>query len=338
MTARRALALLAGLALGPAPGCLHISGSVTPPPEPSPPPREKFASLPSRPGEVVRANPTAPPPAELPATVSRRPTPPPDREAAPPADPPASAAITAVKADRTEPAQLPLPALNPRPVTADPPLLAAFRAYVENRPEEALRHLDGLDRVNQELALRLLPLLARVGQPTPAAADPAEVGLMADQFQGLADRLGARAPLSVEVLALCGREPRGFGDYHPRPLTDPYRPGDRTFLYLELKHVACDPGPRGEGYLTRVEVTFEVRDSHGRLVEQADPANFQRRVTAVKVPHVQATRSPVRDYFRSYGVAVPPHAGVYTITAEVREPGTGRVARSRPVEFRVAGQ
>lgn len=334
MTGRRVLALLAGLALGPAPGCLHISGTVTPPPEPSPPPREKFASLPSRPGEVVRANPTAPPPAELPATVSHRPSPPAEE----PADPPAPAPVVAVKA---EPAPAPLPALSPRPGTADPPLLSAFRAYVENRPEEALRHLGGLDRVNQELALRLLPLLARVGGPTPVAADPAEVGVMADQFQGLADRLGARAPLAVETLAFC-RETKGFGDYTPRPLTDPYRPGDRTSIYLELRHVACEPapGPRGEGHLTRLQVTLQVQDSGGRPFEQAfpHPKDPGRRVSAVTFDHADPSWSVVRDYYRTYGIAVPRQSGVYYLTAEVREPGTGRVARSRPVEFRVAGQ
>jgi hypothetical protein len=341
MTARRSLVVLAGLALGPTPACLHISGNVTPPPEP-PAPRREFASLPSRPGEAVRTNPVPVSPgshpglatADPPASVSRRPAEP---DVEPPAVAPAPPApITAVRA---EPGPLPaLPSLSPQPPAAEPPLVAALRAYVEDRPYDAIRHLDGLDRVNQELALQLLPQFARLARLNLSAADPREVGVMADQFRAAADRLAALAPLTVEKLAFC-KEVDGFGRYVPRPEAEPYRPRDRTALYLELGHVACEPspGPKGEGFVTRLQVTFEVRDAGGRVVEQADPADPRRRIPVVRLDHVIPTRSPVRDYFRTYGMAVPTQPGVYTLTAEVRDLATNRTARSRPVEFRVAG-
>ena len=39
-----------------------------------------------------------------------------------------------------------------------------------------------------------------------------------------------------------------------------------------------------------------------------------------------------------YRIPVPAQPGVYTVTVEIRSPGgSGRVVRSKPVEFRVAG-
>ena len=334
MTARRSLALLASLALGPIPACLHISGSVTPPPPEPPPPKRDFASLPSRPGEVVRANPVAPVPADLPATVSRRPAPEADVVPEPPDDPPVP-----VAAVRAEAKPLPLPTLTPQTAGAvEPPLVAALRAYVENRPYDALRHLDGLDRANQELAIQLLPQFARLAHLNLGAADAPEAGVMADQLRAAADRLAARGPLRVEKLVFCRSPVDGFGRYTPRPVDAPFGPGDRTHLYLEVDHVAGEavPGPRGEGYLTRLQVTLSVRDSAGREVLQADPKDARRLVRAVTFDHAVPTRAPVRDYHRTYSLGVPPQAGVYYLTAEVRELTTGRTAKSPPVEFRVA--
>lgn len=333
MTARRSLVVLAGLALGPVPACLHVSGTVTPPPEP-PAAKGQFASLPSRPGEVVRAHPVAPVPADPPASVSRRAPREPDAPDAPPEPPTPPAPITTVKA---EPGPLPLPTLTPQAAgTAEPPLVAALRAYVENRPYDALRHLDGLDRVNQELALQLLPQFARLAHLNLASADAREAGVMADQFQAAADRLAARGPLRVEKLAFC-REVTGFGRYVPRPVTDPYKPGDRTFLYLELGRVADEavPGPQGEGHLTRLQVTLRVQDAQGRPVEQVDRTDPRKLVDAVVFDHPVPTRTAVRDYYQKYGLGVPPRPGVYYLIAEVRELSTGRTARSQPTEFRV---
>ncbi|MBX9584589.1 MAG: hypothetical protein K2X87_30170, partial [Gemmataceae bacterium] len=246
------------------------------------------------------------------------------------------APVTAVKA---EPGPLPaLPSLTPKPPAPEPPLVAALRAYVEKRPYDALRHLDGLDRANQELALQLLPQFARLADLNLSAADPREVGVMADQFGAVAGRLGARAPLAVEKVAFC-KEVDGFGRYVPRPAADPFRPGDRTPLYLEVRHVACEPaaGPKGEGYVTRVRVRLEVRDDAGRVVEQPDPKDPRRAIPAVRVvDEVVPTRSPVQDYFRNYTMPVPLLPGAYTLVAEVRDLTTNRVARSQPVEFRVA--
>ena len=65
----------------------------------------------------------------------------------------------------------------------------------------------------------------------------------------------------------------------------------------------------------------------------AQPSELQSRFD-----HTDHTRSPLRDYSRTYRIKIPPNPGVYTVTVEVRDPGSGRAARSQPAEFRVAGQ
>ena len=102
-----------------------------------------------------------------------------------------------------------------------------------------------------------------------------------------------------------------------------------------MRNLGCHPS--GDGYLTRAETQLEVRDAKGLLVEQIDPNDYRQRVRVVRFPLEDRSRSPVRDYFQPYQLQIPSQAGVYTVTVEVREPSSGRTARSQPAEFRVAG-
>lgn len=329
--ARRSLVLLAGLALGPLPACLHVTATVpdpapVPAPPPNPPAKEKFATLPARPGEVVRTTPAE-------KTAAKPPADPADGLPLPPGPPPDLAIVKA------EPG--PLPGLGAPP--ADPPLVQALRAFLDNRADDGLRHLRGLDPANQDFALALLPVLVRGSQWDLAAADPAEVGVVADQLHAAAARLETRAALKVERVAFCQpvarpKVGRYAGKYDPRPEVDPYRVGDKAYLYVEVKHVSGHPAADGDGYVCRVNVGLEVRDSHGNVVEQVDPHDpaLQRRVPVARFLHEDPTRGPVRDWYHAYSFGVPHKPGVYTITVEARDPAGTRVAKSRPVSFHVA--
>jgi hypothetical protein len=331
--------LVAGLAVGPAPACLHISGSMTPPTKPS-----DFSVL--RPGEVVpinpdakaaaRAKPTQPAPTPAPdktpptTTAGARPTPKPEPEPDIPAPPGGVVPVTAA-----EPATLPKLVGPPVP---EAPLLAAVRAYVENRPEEAIRHLQGLDRANQDYVLAMLPLLVRGSQMNLAAGNPNDTAVMVDQLQAVAAGMEGKAALRVDKVAFC-RKATGFGRYEPWPEAQPYRPNDLAVLYVELRHITSESGagPNGEGFVSRAVVSLEVRDSGGRLIEQTDPTDWRRRVLVARFEHTDHTRSPLRDYSRTYRISVPTQPGVYTVTVEVKDPAGNRTARSQPCEFRVAG-
>jgi hypothetical protein len=319
------------LALVAAPGCLHVQSTTTrtsDPPAAAPAAGDRFASL--RPGETVPTRPAAPP-VVAEKGPSLKATPAPDADPAPPASPDRILAVVKT----AEPGPFPIGAA---PAVAEPPLLAAMRAYVENRPDDAIRHLEKLDRPNQDFALAVMPALARGAAMNLAAPDPQEAAHLADQLTGAANKLEAKAALRIEKVAFCTKV-GGYGRFDLWPDARPYRPNDPALLYVEVRNVTSTPstGPGGETYLSRAMVSLEVRDSKMNVVEIVDPADWRRRVTAARFVHEERTRSAVRDYYQPYRFLVPSQPGVYTVTVEVKDPIGGRSARSQPTEFRVTG-
>ena len=372
MTApRRSLLLLViGLAIGPTPACILVGGTSTSS-DPVPPASKanEFAIYPKRPGEVVPTNSAAvasasntqrpqgdqplPGPSvsaqvNLPTSTSRtgnRSDSPQNIE--PPQLPPT---ITAARAEHpaTQILDVPPPpagvpgsfgvVMHPHDLP-EPPLLAGFRAYLENRPDDAIRSLQPLDRANQEFALAVMPLLLRGTQVNFAAADPNEIAVMVDQFRSVASQLEGKAALRVDKVAFYREKVAGFGQYEPWPEGEPYKPGDLAKLYVEIRNLGSEPaaGPRGQGFVTRAVISLEVRDASGKLVDQIDPTDYRRRVTVARCEETDFTHSPLHDYYRTYRIVLPAQPGVYKVTVEVKDSAGKRTARSQPVQFMVSG-
>lgn len=316
MPVRRLLLLIAALAL-PQPACLHVSGNLTPAEVSTPrsPSSSEFSTFPRRPGEVVAKDPGV--------TVAKPPEP-------PPAEPPPLTDAHLVRASE------PIPPVS-IPSASQPPLLTALKAYLDNRPEDAIRALQSLDRASQDYAIALMPLLVRGTQMNLSSPPPDETAVIVERLHALAARLETKAALRVEKVLFC-RKAEGFGQYEPWVEGQPYKPNDLARLYIELRNVGSEPnpGPSGESYLSRATVSLEVRDAKNNLVDQTDPKDYRRRVPIARYDHADYTRSMPHDYFRTYRFPVPTQPGVYTVTVEVKD-ATGRMARSQPVEFRVAG-
>lgn len=314
-------------------GCITLQGNATPASVPAVKPSE-FAVLP--PGARVSVDSTAKAVDTVATTTtqatSQRPTPAPAPEPSPaPAPEPSPASeLRTVKAESPLP---PLPALPGTAPAPEPPLLAAMRAYVQNHPEEALRHLQKLDHPSQEFALAVLPALTRVAQLRLDGADPNEVALLCEQVHAAAARLEPRAALRVDRITFC-RRVEGFGRFDPRPKGETYRPNGLAELYVEIRNLTSRPS--GDGYVTALASTLEIRDANGRTVEQTDPANHHLRVPVARFERTDFSRTSPRDYFVVFRFPVPAAPGVYTVTVEVRDPA-GRVVRSKPAEFCVAG-
>jgi hypothetical protein len=339
MTAhRRPMFLLAAAALS-LPACLNIQAHTTPltPPEvrdrlaaeaqarakAEAGKKSEFAVFPSRPGETVAINPA---PKETTSAVSQKPPEKVAEEAPPPEVKPAG-----------DPGRLPV---RPAPLlssAAEPPVLAAVRAYAEGRPDRAIDILKALRPANQELILAVLPILAR-GATADLASDPVAAAVLAEQLRSAASRLEPRAALRIENATFC-RKVDGFGRYDPWPAGQPYRPNDQAEFYFEVQNLPSQPatGPHGETHLTLAHVSVEVRDAKGMLVPQPDPQDRRRRVPVVRFETQKFTRGPIRDYHLRYPLLVPGGAGVYDVTVEVRDASGRRVVRSEPVRFDVAG-
>ena len=93
-----------------------------------------------------------------------------------PLPPPIPDPYTALTGTPAEPPSAPpyMPPLMPvgPPAAADPPLVAAVRAYLNDDPERAVGHLKNLDGPNQELMLQLIPAIVRASQMDLTHAEP----------------------------------------------------------------------------------------------------------------------------------------------------------------------
>jgi hypothetical protein len=341
---RRTLPLVLALLAGPA-GCISVEKTVPATPADVRPTVKAadrpgsggFAALPSGPGEKIPTNPAAKADsAAATQTTSHRGNP----DAYPQAPPPPET----LPAARSEP--VPLPAVPPRlpgepeaflPAPAEPPVLAALRAFAENHPDRGIDALKGLDKSNQEFVLAVLPALVRGSQLKLSAADPLDVAALVEQLQAAAARLEGRAALRVDKILFC-KQIDGFGRYSPWPEGQPYRANGLAELYVEIGHLISEPTAKGDEYMTRLISSLEIRDANGRLVEQTDREDRRRTVLVAREERAVTSRSPLQDFHIVYRIPVPAQPGVYTVTVEIRSPGvSGRVVRSRPVEFRVAG-
>ena len=265
-----------------------------------------FAELPAAPGQRVARNPpTEPTPPTTPAAVVK------------PAEP-----------------AVPKPEAPPPP--PDAPLVAAVKALLDNRPEAAAEHLKALDRPNQDLVAQLLPPVVTLSRANLGRAGPVEFGLLAGQLETPLDALAARADLRIPVAVLCS-SPVGFGQYRPLPKGHVYKRGTLAEVYVEVRNVPTvftRHPDFGEGYVTHLTTALRLRDAAGNVVELTD--EDRRPVPVLRSVQREFSRSPVRDYFRAFRLAVPDKSGSYTLTVEFQDPATGRVA-SRGMSFDVGG-
>lgn len=280
------------------------------PVEPSPLARSgSFAELPRAPGERVLRH----PPATTPAL--------PERQERPviPAELPPTTTLTAVPA---------------RPL--DPPLIAALRAYLDDKPEAAAEALGSFNRTNRELLAQLLPAGVTASRVNFATAGPTEIGALAARLETPLQSLSPRVPLSLTKALFCTKID-GFGRYRAVPDGSPLQPGELILVYAELRNVpsiVVNAGTPQEHYVTDLRRTLRLRDASGNAVPllQADgeygPARVERRP--------EETQSPIRDYYVEFRFAVPKKPGGYTVQVEIHDPTNGRQL-SAVMPLRVGG-
>jgi hypothetical protein len=294
----------------------------------------EFAIYPSRPGETVS---TKPLPKDT--TTAQKPPPRPaaQNELVGPVPPP-NPFTTASGAESSAPRDPAFLQLTPRSaIGTESPLLAAFRAHMDGKPERAFGAIAELDRANQELILAILPVLSR-GAAANLTADPIAAAALVEQLHSAAARLEPLAALRIEAALFCAAV-NGFGRYDPWPVNKPYRPNEQAQLYIEVRNLVSQPavGPKNERYLTLAHCRAEVRDAYGKLVPLPHPDDYHRRVTVLEFERKLRTRAPVQDLHILGNFPAPTTPGVYTVTVTVSDAAGRRSVTSQPVEFRVAG-
>ena len=209
---------------------------------------------------------------------------------------------------------------------ASPPLVLALEALMADRPGEAVQHLKGYDPKDQELLLRLLPIVAKAargGVMTNRLTNEEKVALL-ETLAPLTAELRVSAPLVIEDLLFC-RKVTSFGKVDPLP-TNQFRPGDQVSIYAEVRNLTDRRLPDDQ-YAVNLASTLEIRSADCRVVRGLPVRGGLDR-----------SRSPRTDHFIWIHFQVPRdlEPGVYTLRVRVVDQDTRREA-DKCLGFRVVG-
>lgn len=270
-------------------GCVSPRVVVNPPQDAAKkPPTTRFGELITVPGQYVAKNPTAPPNDE---------------------------ALFTPRTDAVKPTEHISTLLTPSPAV-DPPLVAAFRDYLEGRTDKAVERIKDLEPANQEMILRLFPALKHASKAD--LRSPGDAAMLGSQLAAAMEATARLSPMTIRKACFVWRVLQ-FGVFDPVPEKHPFLPGGAGVLYLELQNapsVAARIPAGGNGYVTRLECSYQLNDTEGKPIA---PIKTQ--------PHTEYTRSPVRDYFLKIEFEVPPQPGNYTLVVELKDPATNRRVR-----------
>jgi hypothetical protein len=208
------------------------------------------------------------------------------------------------------------------------------RAYVDDRPEDAIHQINQLHQPNQDLMLQLIPVLVRLSQIDFSKTEPRELAVLRTPLEDAAGTLALRGSLDLGPVCFC-KDVKEFGRYDPYPDRQSFSPGTPLTLYAEVRNVRREPvtnPTHGEGYETKLAVEVRVVNEVGTLVPLMDRSG--QLVPTLQDMKRDVTRSPVRDSAVVFRFPAPNKPGSYGVRFEVREPASGRSV-SRTITLRV---
>lgn len=205
------------------------------------------------------------------------------------------------------------------------PLVWALEAFLEDRPSEAMKYLQAYAPKDQELVLRLLPIVAQAAKGGAEAdrPSPEELRALIGSLQSLLAELQASAPLVIDKLVFC-RRVRGFGQFERLP-TNQFRPGDQVYLYAELHNLA-DRRIKDQ-YLTHLASTLEIRTADCRVVRTLPVQSVPDRSESFRTDHFTVIRFPIPADLQP---------GIYDLRVRIMDQETHREA-VQFLSFRIAG-
>jgi hypothetical protein len=210
----------------------------------------------------------------------------------------------------------------------EPALLAAMRCFLNQQPQEAIAWLRRYDEANQELLLRLLPVVVRLTTEQNLKPVDVEKGTaIVEEFNELLE-VPPQVNLIIDKVALC-QDIKTFGNYKPFPDEYQFQPRDLVWIYVEVRNFASVRSEAKSGevyYETRLNTSAKIKN-FARTGEW--DLSFHRRYG----PDQSRTRR--HDYWDSlsfYMPNLPP--GRYTLEIEVEDGHTGRKT-NRTADFQV---
>jgi hypothetical protein len=210
----------------------------------------------------------------------------------------------------------------------DPPLVAALRCYLNKKPAEAVIWLERYDRLNQDLLLCLLPLMARLSEQGLQHSDKRDLANVVAQLDRLANLLRPSAQLVIDKMCFCNRI-ETYGDYHALDEDRAFQPGDVVHVYVELENFSSfvvKDRDIDKRYCIQLASRVEIRDFKGQLAWCTGLKDADLRDESL---------TPRHDFFISYPLQVP-HIppGPYTLRLIVMDVPTKRRAE-HTLDFRI---
>ena len=166
---------------------------------------------------------------------------------------------------------------------------------------------------------QLLPPVVALSRTNLGRARPLEIGLLVGQIETPLKALASKA-LTVSKVDFCSSL-GGYGQYTPLPYGHVFRPGHVAEIYVELRNVPSVPvrlADGTDGYLTHLNWSLRLRDVAGTIVPLTD--GDRRQVPVLEAADKKYSRSPVRDYAKTFRIVVPRTPGQYTLTVEFTDP------------------
>jgi hypothetical protein len=202
---------------------------------------------------------------------------------------------------------------NPQPPPLHP-LLSALQAILEDRPDAAMPYLSGYDQRDQELIMRLLPIVARAerGGILANPANSEDRLVLMEVLRSLYMTVAPTAPLVIDKMFFCGKV-IDFGRAEPHP-TNQFRPGEQIRIYAEMLNL-CDRRVNEYQYVSQLACVVEIRD-----------ADCKRLETKPTRTNPVITQTPRTDHYGVIIMDLPTglEPGVYTLRVRIIDQDTSR--------------
>ncbi len=193
----------------------------------------------------------------------------------------------------------------------------ALDSFLDHRNEEAIAALRQYPTDDQDIALVMLPLLARIeqGETWTSLNGPQKMAFL-ESLRSLTKRLSKSAPLMLQNVAFTDGQPERYGEIKPR-ININYCPEDMVYAYAELVNLIDMPNADGD-FNVRLEVTLELHGPNDNIFWKATKPFLK-----------QSSISSRNDYHVTARFALPKTLapGAYQLVLKVVDRDSNRTAR-----------
>lgn len=193
----------------------------------------------------------------------------------------------------------------------------ALESFLDHRNDEAIASLKQYPTDDQDIALVMLPLLARIeqGETWASLNGPQKLAFL-ESLRTLTRRLGKSAPLMLQNVAFTDGQPERYGEIKPRVNIN-YCPEDMVYAYAELVNLIDMPNADGD-FNVKLEVTLELHGPNDNIFWKATKPFLK-----------QSSISSRNDYHVTARFALPKTLapGAYQLVLKVVDRDSNRTAR-----------